>query len=334
MIISMKKVWAIWLVCLLCVPALVFADISIKPFLIDVTLEPRESKESTIRIESTYPNRKAVLFATVNEISLDEDGDIKEFISPVMTDRTNSVTSWIEVSRGRIEVLPNEVVEIPLSVKVHPYAEPGVYHAFIGVVEAPKRYQAEELALQGSANGVVLKVVVPDDQVDVMRISSLTVDRFVSSVDEQQVLVTVTNSGDRPSAPVGELIFYNNRGIEVGSSEVNSERVIISPNQEQEFLVTVPHDVTIGKYKANLNLRYGTGQTASLYDTTTFFYIPWWYQLAFIFGLVCLLFLFFLLYRRTGEVASLHEHGDEVAMYVRDGHNKAAQDHDINLKNT
>ena len=39
-----------------------------------------------------------------------------------MTDRTTSVTSWIEVSRGRIEVQPGGETEV-LTISVHPYVE-------------------------------------------------------------------------------------------------------------------------------------------------------------------------------------------------------------------
>src|SRR6056297_3143851 len=80
------------------------ADLSIRPFLIDVTMVPRESTTETIVIENNYSDRKATVYATVNEITVGTDGAIKEFMTPVMTDRTNTVTSWIEIQRGRIVI--------------------------------------------------------------------------------------------------------------------------------------------------------------------------------------------------------------------------------------
>ena len=92
-------------------------------FLIDETYQPRDSEVKTITLTSDYPSRKAVLYATVNEITADSEGEIKEFVTPVMTDRTNTVTSWAEITRGRIELMPGEKIEVP-SNQIHPYAEP------------------------------------------------------------------------------------------------------------------------------------------------------------------------------------------------------------------
>lgn len=317
----------------LLLPQLVWADMSVRPFLIDVTLEPRESTIETIRLASTYDVRKAILFATVNEITVGEDGEVLEFVPPVMTDRTNSITSWIEIQRGRIEVAAGEQVDVPISIKVHPYATPGEYYAFIGMVETSKRYLAEEAAVRGDADGIVVKVIVPDTRTDTMRISSLAVDRFVMDTTAQQVVVTVENPGEITSSPTGELIFYNNRGTEIGATPVNTSGVSIEPGASKQFMVNVPADVSVGKYKANVNLRYGGDQRASLYDSTTFFFIPWWYQLLFVTALALLLLIFIVLYRRTTDQATATHHGDDVAMFVRDGHNKEAKDHDIDLKN-
>jgi len=69
------------------------SGITVRPFLIDETLLPRGYSQNLITIRNDYDYRKAVVYATVNEITIDKDGEIKQFVSPVMTDRTNTVTS-------------------------------------------------------------------------------------------------------------------------------------------------------------------------------------------------------------------------------------------------
>lgn len=306
-------------------------EVTIRPFLVDKTMVPRESAVETIRLENNYEFRKTVIFATVNEITVGTDGEIREFVSPVMTDRTTTVTSWIEIGRGRIEIMPGEVADIPLTINVHPYAEPGEYHVFVGFVEARNRPLAEKQALNNDAPGVIVKVTVADERVDTMRVASLQVDRFVTDPDEQMVEVTVENPGELPSAPEGELIFYNSRGIEVASTNVNEEKIVIPPGAERTFSVAVPFDDDLGRYKANLNMRYGANQQASLYDTTTFFMMPIWYLLAFGVGILLLVFVLILLFRRALSTNEVSEHGDDVAMFVRDGHTPNPQSHDIDL---
>ena len=307
------------------------ADLSIRPFLIDVTMVPRESTSETILIENTFSDRNATVYATVNEITVGTDGAIKDFVTPVMTDRTNTVTSWIEISRGRTVIPPNESAEIPLKISTHPFAEPGEYHVFIGFVSASKRYIAEETALRGDAEGVIVKITVADERTDAMRITSMQVDRIVSREDERKVEITIENSGDIESAPSGELVFYDGRGREVIAVPVNETGESISPNSEKTFTAIIPFSDDIGRFKANVNLLYGENQRASLYDTTSFFMLPLHYLLMLIgFFTVLIIILVLIMRSRRSDYVST-EDGDEVSMYVRDGHVANPQDHDIDL---
>jgi len=312
-------------------PAVFASEIAIRPFLIDLTMVPRETISETIVLTSEYPTRKSILYATVNEISVGTDGSIKEFMSPVMTDRTNTVTSWIEISRGRIELPPGETKEIPLSVKVHPFAEPGEYHVFIGFVETKKRDAAEQIALSGDADGVIMKITITDERVDSMRISSMVVDRLVTNSKHQQVSITVENSGEMESAPTGEVIFYNRRGYEVAALPVNTVGETVPAGSSKTFAVPVPTNVEIGRFKANANLLYGEKQQASLFDSVGFYKFPVIYMYIAIGFLLFLLFLLFYLFRKNNQTAFIAEAGDDVSVFIRDGHNPVPKDHDIDL---
>ncbi len=320
-------------VALTVLPSLLFAsDISVRPFLIDVELEPRDMHQETITLKNDYPTRKAVLYATVNEITVDAVGEIKEFVSPVMTDRTNTVTSWIEITRGRIEILPGETAEIPLSVNVHPYAEPGEYFVFIGMVEASKRPVAEAIAMSGDANGVIVKISIADQRKDSMRISSFLIDRFVTSDESKFINIEVENLGDLPSAPSGEIIFYDSRGVEVSSIPVNTSGVSIAPGEKAILESAVPLGKELGKFKANVSLQYGENQRAALYDTTYFYMIPWPILLILFSILILVSFVITWLFRRALQTDEYDEFGDDVIMYVKDGHEPNPQEHDIDLK--
>lgn len=306
------------------------SDVTIRPFLIDETLLPRDVSTKTITVKSDYDIRKAVLFATVNEITLDAAGEIKEFVSPVMTDRTNTITSWIEISRGRIEVPPGETVEVPLTVRVHPQAQPGEYTAFIGLIEAANRDKAEALALAGEAKGVLLKITVSDQRKETMSITSFLIDRFVTGEDRRAIEIAVENKGDITSAPTGEIIFYDSRGREVDSIPVQGKS--INPGETGILAGVVPLPEKLGRFKANVTLHYGETQQASLFDTTYFYLVPL-YPLMLLFAAVLVVSIIIaLMFRRAFFSHETDDDCQEVTMYVRDGHEPNPKDHDIDLK--
>ena len=333
MIVRMnKKLLQLMMLTVLLLPSIGQAnEIKIRPFLIDETLVPRESTAESITLTSSYANRTAVLYATVNEITVGTNGEIKEFITPVMTDRTNTVTSWVELSRGRIEVPAGETFEVPLKIKVHPYAEPGEYHVFVGFVETKKRADAEKVALAGNAPGVIVKVTVADERVESMRISSMVIDRFITNSAEQQVAITIENAGEFDSTPTGEIIFYDNRGYELTALLVNDSNESIAPNESKTFVTNIPAEAGVGKYKANANLKYGQNQQASLYDSASFYMLPLYYLYLGIGLLLLLLTVLFVLMRRGKETAYTSQDGDEVTVFIRDGHDPKPKHHDIDL---
>lgn len=308
------------------------SDITIWPLVIDESLSARETVTKTISLTSNYTNRKAVLYATVNEITIDEKGAVKEFVSPVVTDRTNTVTSWINITRGRIEIDPGQVTEVSLTVTTHPQAEPGDYYVFIGFVEASKRYQAEAVALAGQAKGVVLKVSIADSRQDSLHLKRFSIDRFVTGGSDRNITIEVENNGELPTVPSGEIIFYDSRGIERSAVLVDALTEPIQPGETKQINAVVPIENTLGKFKAKLALAYGSNQQASLQDTTFFFMMPVHLMLMLMAGGLIILLLVFYLFKRT-FLSRREEDSEELPLYVNQGHSAEPKQHDIDLKN-
>ncbi|MEK7638653.1 MAG: hypothetical protein AAB388_00685 [Patescibacteria group bacterium] len=306
------------------------ADLSVRPFLIDREVVGRDYVTETVAL-TNETDRKLIVFATVNEISVDSDGTIKEFISPIMTDRTNTITSWVEISRGRIELEPRETKTVPLSFRIHPNPVPGEYHAFIGFVPASKRPAAERIAEAGDADGVIVKLSIADKSQEFLRISGFLIDRFVTKDEQRKVAIEVENLGDVPATPVGEIIFFDSAGQEVVAVPVNSEATAIAPGEKHTLESIIPFEDKLGRYKANLSLQYGTKQRATIYDTAQFYMMPF-HIMIFILALVVLvsLGLAFLL-RRAFREHNEDVEGTSLPMYVRSGHNPNPKHHDIDL---
>lgn len=308
---------------------------TVRPFLIDRVVEPRETVTETVQLTNDSPITKLVVYATVNEISVDKEGVIKQFVSPIMTDRTNTVTSWVEVSRGRIEIEPNSKTDVPLTFRINPYAKPGEYHVFVGFVPAPNRPKAESIALAGEADGVIVKLTVADKSSDSMKVSGFFINRFITNEAKKEISVVIENTGDTTSAPKGEIVFYDSKGAEVDSLFFNTEGIEIPPGKTVTIKSIVPVDGTLGRFKANLSLKYGKNQTASLFDSTSFFIMPINLLAILFFAILISTIFIVLLFKKAFHNAPYSdEESDLVTMYVKEGHDPKPQDHDIDLKNT
>lgn len=335
MIVRMKKMplFILALSVFFCSSSMVFASqISVSPVLIDVDVMPRDviTKDITIKNETTY---KQNVYATVNEIAVDEGGAIKEFVTPVMTDRTNTVTSWLEISRARIELEPGESKTVPLTIRINPIAQTGQYHAFIGFVPTSKRPDAEATAMRGDADGVIVKISLEEKTNDLLRITSFLIDRFVFSKETGDITIEIENSGEYPTTPNGEIIFYNSRGEEVSSMQVNSENTTIEAGNRTTITTTVPFHEALGRYKANLVLRYGKDQQAAVFDTAQFFMVPWPLMVAIMIAIVIFsLFVTYLLRRAFYDELHEDDDGNTLPLYVRNDREHTVKDHDIHIK--
>jgi hypothetical protein len=321
----------LFLICLLLViaPSVRAADYAVSPLLIEHATEARDLFEETVKITNTT-DRKLRIFPTVNEITIGDEGEIKSFVPASMSDNTTSITSWIEVTRGRVEINPGETIKIPVSFRIHPNAAPGEYHAFVGFGEGSKRDEVEAKVSTGRVPGVIVRLSLVEKRTEYLRLNRFNIDRFITTSNEAVVTYELENIGGLPITPTGEIIFYNSRGVEQQAIVTNPERKTIEPNTSMVFEQTIPDIGVVGRHKALLNVEYGTAMRANLYDTTYFNIVPVVY-LALLFGFLLLVSLGLAFwYHRSKEQP--YDAENEVAVYVRKGIVGEEKEHDINLK--
>jgi hypothetical protein len=307
------------------------SDITIQPLLLDLELVSREVVTHDITLTNDS-DTKLTVYATVNEIAIDGSGDIKEFISPVMTDRTSTVTSWIEITRGRIELEPRETKTVPLTIRMHPQTKPGVYHAFIGFVPDKKRPDAEVTALQGNAEGLILKIALDEVRNELLRISKFQSNRIIFNESRRSIEIEVQNDGDADSIPSGEIIFYNSRGEEVASTPANETGVTVPAGGVATLTATVPFYDELGRFKANVTLKYGPNSKSTTFDTLQFFMIP--FKVLLVLGACIALFsliITYLLRRVFRDELHSEEDGKDIPLYIRNDREHIDKDHDIHV---
>lgn len=307
---------------------------AVAPIFIDQAAEERDifTHEITLTNLSDRPTR---IYASVNEVNVDGNTKILDFVPASMSDRTSSVTSWLEITRARLELPANGELMVPLKIKINPRAVSGVYYAYIGFASGANVDEIEQKIKSGQGNGTILKISIADDTKEQISLVSFRADRFSYNDTNSKLTYILENTGDVPLAPNGEVIIYNTKGTELSSIPVNEEGKIISPGERVEFSKTLPFVNSLGRNKAYLSLNYGVKNQASVFDTTFYYSVPWFYIAGFFISLLTLIIVISLLIRRQfSNNADTLEHGVyELPLFVKQSHDHSKYDHDLDLKN-
>lgn len=311
-------------------PAEAGPSYTVSPLVIDVEAEARDiiSKEITIKNTGTQP---VTVYPTVNNVSLEEGGTVYEFLPPVQSDRTVSLASWLAISRRGVELQIGESKTVPLTLKINPQPKPGTYHALIGFGHGRNQEIAIKQVMNGTAPGVVVTVTIEEDSIEFLKLSKFIVDKFVTNLNNEAAVFSFTNPGDETLIPKGEIIFYNSKGNEITSVEVNEANTSIAPGGEHVFTVNVPSEGLFGKYKAFLSVEYGQNQRGSIQDTSFFYVLPLRIMLI-ILTILVLLTAVGAWYIHKKYFDEDIDDSDHLHVHVKEGHSEI-QDHDINLKN-
>ena len=323
---------ATWL-CLLTVPS-VYANASytVSPLIIDTKAQARDiiTKDISITNTGTTP---VTLYPSVNEISLKEGGTIEEFKQAVESDRTKSVTSWLEISRLGVDLQPGASKTIPLTIRINPSPAPGTYHAFIGFGNGGNRDEAEKQVWSGQAPGTVVTITIAEEKKELLKLSKFIVNRFITRAENQAAVFTFRNPGDETLVPTGEIILFDGTGKEVGALPINGDAVSIPPGGEHTFTASVPIGGLFGKYKAFLSVEYGTTQRASIQDTSFFYVFPMRIIISlFIAFIVCAGILGWYVHSRYFDTSDVDD-SERLTVHVRDAQSEPKH-HDIDLKKT
>lgn len=306
------------------------ADYIVTPLALNLDVNKRDIIEETVTLKNNT-DRVIRLYASVNEVSTDGDGVVESFQQPSSVDRTVTPTSWVEVTRGRIELAAQETKEIPLTIRMNPKTQPGDYSVFVGFATGSNQPKAHAKVMSGDAPGVLLNLAIDQEQNLFLRLERFIIDRFVTEESGGDMSYTLNNASRVDVIPKGEVIFYDNRGDEVAALPLNPENKAVPAEDTAGYSLAVPNDLGVGKYKAFLSVEYGEHLTASVHDTAFFYILPLKKLIAVFVILMIVAVLFALYIHRRYDTTSEELEYDSVPMFIREGKSEE-QHHDIDLK--
>ncbi len=279
------------------------SGIEVRPYVIDKKTHAKDILEYDIILKNNY-NHKVDLYAIVNDI-LPEEGN-KDF--DYSADKSVSLSKWINIKRGVIELSSGEEKKIPLKIKVNLSAKPGKYHAVIIFSQGTNRTQAELEAKKKNQPKVLINIEVEDEIIEKAQIDYFSSAKNVFFETPISFFVKLENLGNKEITPKCLISIYDRKGKEVDTLDFNSENKIITPGKKQSFLVNWNPQKTSGHFKAKLSVFYGSKEDKVLQDIIYFYYLPWQRVVVFV-SLICLIvitltvFLFKKTYHHTPQAS-------------------------------
>lgn len=196
-----------------------------------------------------------------------------EFVAPTNADLATSLSNWIELTRGVIELMPGEEQTIPYLVNINMRALPGIYHAKITFGMGTTRADAEKSIEH--APSMLLSVEVEDDGVQKLELEAFSPLKTLFTGKTADFSFSLENVGNRPVVPKGTIRIFNKKGEEVAILPINENGEAISPESVSNAAAAWAAEGRFGKYKAYLDVEYGDKQRATVNDTVYFWIVPW-----------------------------------------------------------
>ncbi len=245
-------------------------DLLVTPAVIDEKAQARDILKQTITVRN-MTNHVLQLYPSVTDTNT-QDGSNTFSRAGDSEGLSSSLANWIELSRGMVQLGPGEERSIPFIIRVNMNAVNNIYHAQISLTEGETRAAADSKPPLGT---VTVNLEIAADVKELLQLEKFSTGNIFFSGDDILFNYKLQNIGNQDLLPKGQIRVYDRRGQEVASVDVNKGDRTVLPAQDAQLASVWSAAHGFGRYKAMLDVAYGSTQTASLQDTVFFWIIPW-----------------------------------------------------------
>lgn len=275
------------------------ASIGISPLFFDLSAEPGQTTASQVlRVTNKSSKPMTRYIGAMDLVPASELGQ-SQLVSPEENEYGFSLAKWIKLDKTQIKFSPQDEQNITFSVQVPADAEPGGHYGAIVVSSQPNQ---ETIEAKNVGAGVVfghrvaaLVFVNAGGEVkEEGKILSFIPNRRIYDKPPVEFSVRFSNTGNVHLIPTGKLNIYKvGKEEKVGTLIVNEAggRTLPKTIRDYQTKWEPKEKLKWGKYKATINLNYGSTNTG-ITEVTYFWIIPW--KMLLIIA-ACLLLVFFVL---------------------------------------
>lgn len=270
---------------------------TVSPTIFDMTANPGQVWNSTIRVINANPYDLMVYMDVVNFKPQGESG-VPVFSPSSAEDRIQAnFAAWISTTPEL--TLPAETtIELPIQISVPADAEPGGHFAAVLIGTKPPEKTDNETKVETSQviSSLLFLRVSGDIREEATVRSFRSLDYFLNR-PETTFELRIENTGNVHVQPQGDIKIYNMWGQERGVIPVNKQslfgNVLSDSVRKYNFEWKGEWSLAdIGRYTVEATLTYGTNARQSLTADASFWVVPWKILLVTIVSLVGFVYLF------------------------------------------
>ena len=254
--------------------------LSVTPTLFDISVDPGQVWQSSIRVINPNPQDLTVYIQPVNFSAQGETG--VSTLQPLLETDTAGVTlaEWVEVTTEPIRIVSQETATVPFTVRVPSDAAPGGQFAALLVSTQPPANQAgaSQVRTSQAVSALFFMRVEGDIEERGMVRSFRTEQRFVQR-PENSFELRFANQGTVHLQPQGSITIYNMWGERRGEIPINQRSQFgkVLPDTVRAFNYSWEGEFSlldIGRYRADVTVGYGQNERSFASSSTYFWVIP------------------------------------------------------------
>lgn len=213
-----------------------------------------------------------------------------------------SASSWFELEKESIELVPNKNIKIKYTITVPADATEGEYNAEVFLLsEEDDSEKTGTYASTVLGSGVPILIKIGDEFIESAELVYFQADKKIYEFPDVIFTTNIKNLGNTHIAPVGEIAITNIFDQEIDRIKFNgSNQSLLRENSgtyEDEWynkaLLSTDKKIMFGPMKANLVATYRTISPgfAPLIGETTFWIIPWKIILGILLAIILLILI-------------------------------------------
>lgn len=255
--------------------------LSVSPTIFEMTANPEQKWESTVRVINGNPYDITVYANVVNFAPQGEGGQGK--FLPVNAEESGGQTlaEWMQLDFEEITIPAEQTIAVPFTITVPTGAPPGGH--FAAVLIGTKMPEDKRDSMQVETSQVVTSLIflrVTGDIKEEGTIRSFRSLHYLAERPEMSFELRFENKGNVHVLPQGEIKILNMWNQERGVIPVNRQTMFgnVLPNQIRKYTFSWSGDwslADIGRYRAVATLAYGLDGRQFASSETAFWVVPW-----------------------------------------------------------
>jgi hypothetical protein len=251
------------------------AGVSIRPAVIEETLEPGTFKKYSITVRNLNNTDQRFYLFTRNITGV-EQGGVPIFANDNLESTGYELASWIELPFTEIDIAAGADATVDVFMQVPDNASPGSHFGGVFIsVDPPDIENSGAAVAYQVANIIAIRVA--GDALEQASIRQFSTSKFLYGSQNVEFSVRIENTGNVLIRPFGPLEIYNMLGNKVGFLMFNERQSGVFPGATETFnnIIWEGDSLGFGRYEAILSPTYGDdGAKKTISSTVTFWILP------------------------------------------------------------